>query len=464
MTAYIRAYPEIALRETYRYRSNIRETAITTPVRKKDGTPDFEGTLTVKVPYFSTQKEAGFNNKAQLDFFRLKMLRRIQEDTDGQIGFLGFEKIRFWPDASRDPLSDLGPSLSLKNSLLPLQIRVGDLERRRDANQQAVLTAAYPVGEIPEFDVQVRAKLEPDFVQGGFRKSQTLTLEVDIKSKGIVERWRMEQCHLDWPFGRSWALDYTGNWEFDPENERVKLQEPERFREGGLHELSLEISEASRIADLTVLRGKIVLVPEAMVRPDLPPHGLRWLDHARLMSGLVLRYFDATGAEQEPEKFLVEAHSAVAIDLEVDLGGVFQRRMLPTRRLLVFDGVIPEAERVADVKSALMDAGVQLKDGNLPGNAERRAGARGRFPLSTLRGHKQLGGSTCNIVVNITGEETKVNRQLALAGGGFTQMTIESGRLDIEIEGNHDDFKLLNGLIGTIQTLLKERLERFKVV
>lgn len=499
-SGFIRAIPSVKIEEFYRYNAHVKETSITTPVLMDADTPHFYGQITLEIPYYSTRNGIGFNHEAQKDFYYLEHKGLINKDIYSTIGFLGIEK----PEISAindDPLDQVEKDLQLRYGIRPIEIPVGEYQQHRDKHQKYVMTLPYKIGSPPDkLDVRLEAKLESEYdpKRDSFNEFQILTIEVKVKSEQHYF-WTIKYMYLDWPLELSWAvlpfeheedryLEYvfsTLDFSVDADNrtptinyEKSRIEWDESnttcWRKGGsTFIIPLIITEPCRMADVTSVTGRVLLQPHS--KHEEP-----------LLSGLKAHFFDATGWEVTASKKLsLEKETTVILDFEMDIQGLFKKRDYLPRRSLIFNNTIPEKNRYFDIRSALLDAGLQpqavtqLHDVNQEEEAFRRLFLlEDRDRLSELResevdsqpiwagykATKKLGGAEAIVCIIAKGQRSMVERRIDLAGGGYTTSKINSGRMDIWIRAQHDDSKYLNELLNVYQSLLKERLERFKVM
>ncbi len=365
--------------------------------------------------------------------------------------------------------------------MFPVSVPVGDFEKHLRRNESIVSTHFYPLKDSPynELRVDFGASLDDDFDASTesfqhFNREQALTISITVEQpKCPHHSWYLGHLYVDWPFERAPALAFgrgtsvgggvsSSAYEqgYDPELRRLFYT----GRPGGSSEARIAIFEPSRVADVSTLEGKACMVFEDSRHGESP-------------SGLSCKMFDATGA---PVRSDVTYAGAIVIDFTIDLEGIFRKRSFWVERRFTFDGVIPEPGRFADIVGAMQDAGIGVppagrnwassggaegKKGDLPDAGVLRSLEVGEQIEVTLEGQKQIGGSACDSIrARVRGEKMEATRQLALAGGGFTQATIRSGKIEMDLWAKHENYKELNRLFDDVEKTLRERLARFRII
>ncbi|MHC4199423.1 MAG: hypothetical protein ACYSU0_05480, partial [Planctomycetota bacterium] len=387
-------------------------------------------------------------------------------------------------------------SLGLNRGVATVSFPIGNYKELRQKNLEAVHEFKYPIGEFPQdgFEMEMHAHIEDDYALrdgdssfGSFKREQVLALCLRVKhmlpgmSKDDRFRWFLDYLCIDWPFERAWALGFTeretDSVGYDPELHQLVFVGRESFEESdprpGWDEywIYIGLKEPCRVYDVGELRGQAFLVAT-------PPEG-----HGQgALSGLRCRCFASHGEEVHGSAAI--CRNGAVLDFTIDVPGISEKRRFWVERHLTFDGVIPEAGRFSDISQALQDAAINLgeptesikwwigiasKQRNsgkgVPGTDSLRDLEIGEHIGMEIKGEKRIGGSPCKpITVKVAGEKMEATRQLALAGGGFTQATIKSGKIEIDMTAMHDDFKELNRLFDQVEATLRERLDRFRIL
>ncbi|KPJ76209.1 MAG: hypothetical protein AMS14_02380 [Planctomycetes bacterium DG_20] len=475
--AWVRARPEIKIVETYRYRCKLYETTACDRAKGPDGRPAAGGVVEVVLPFVGAGRgEPGFDASAQADVTALMAAGQAQT---ARVGYLMlFQHL----PKERESATALAPPeivfeslpATRRSGILPLDFPVSLYTQLCRSRSDLVATFPYELtGEPtvkPTLYVEAKADRLLPFVRDRYIDLEVFRILVAVRNVAAIPK--VQEASLTVPFKYFWALDCdpvaTGGAETgsEPEGESETGGAPFRAtgvlyhaptqrvhwpREpvGVLTEsedgkdwigLRLPFYETSRLLDLAELRGLVRLKFEDV-----------------LASGLEARLFSASGqsAATGPRgrAATVRKETIVEIELEVDLGGILTRSSRWMRREWVFDGVLPDLQRVQDVESALTDVGIRVKDPAAP-----------RDP----RGHQfdcecSLSGDVAHILVDYRGETTAGRQRIEQLDGGYTRR-VEIGRVTIVVKAAHPDAARLSALLNRLHLKLADTLTPHRIL
>jgi hypothetical protein len=181
----------------------------------------------------------------------------------------------------------------------------------------------------------------------------------------------------------------------------------------------------------------------------------------QIWSGLDVEYFDATGqrrpygSECRPK---IEKSTTAVIDLDITLNAIFERRPFYPHRRLEFEGVKPDPDRLADIKSLLAELGLEdiyaqpFFHFSYPVTFEEATSIGGI--VITGNNHKR----NLKVQLKVEGSPKTISRQRK-NGKRIDRMQIPTGQLQITLAGESkgESPLELSMLLNQIQHLLKER-------
>ena len=172
----------------------------------------------------------------------------------------------------------------------------------------------------------------------------------------------------------------------------------------------------------------------------------------QLLSGLDARLFNALGEHTKGPRLAIRTRVVTRFRLVLD--EAFSRRRLSPYQHLYFDEVIPDAMRIADVRTALVDRGFRLVDVPVPGRNEI---------TQVLWAERQEGPDIMTLVVFVEGRRHEAERETQVQGGQTYRSTSESGELKVYIRGEMPgNSRRLIQEMNALQTALHERFEHLR--
>jgi len=179
-----------------------------------------------------------------------------------------------------------------------------------------------------------------------------------------------------------------------------------------------------------------------------------------LLSGTQARLFDATGRPvRAPATSL---RSVVEAEFELILGDAFTGRILSPFQHLVFDQVIPDPARIADVETALESRGFDVVKLSLEGES---APAGGTGLKHFLFADRAEGPDTMQLWIYIEGRNYTTERESQRAGGTKYTTKLDSGELKIYVRGSlPGDSRELVLEMNTLQKVLREQFARIRQI
>lgn len=173
-----------------------------------------------------------------------------------------------------------------------------------------------------------------------------------------------------------------------------------------------------------------------------------------LFSGTQLRVYDGVGAQIT--SFAPTLSTELQVDLSLRLDDAFARRTLVPYQSLVFDEVIPDELRMADIYVALRDHGFQI--------VHEQSYTDGDDVLRhTMQAQRPAGPDTLELWVIVDGERYATERQAELPGGQIYTSTFTSGELRLHMIGKlQGNPRELTRTMNAIQADLCDRFARLR--
>ena len=187
----------------------------------------------------------------------------------------------------------------------------------------------------------------------------------------------------------------------------------------------------------------------------------------QLWSGLDVEYFDATGqrhpGRNEPGPETVKSTTVVVIHLDIPLNAIIKRRPFHSYRRLEFEGVEPDPDRLADIKSLLTDLGLEDIEVQTAFDLSHYLSDRAIFEEVVSRWGVLITGHShernLQVKLKMIGSPQTISRQRK-NGKRIDRMQVPTGQLRITLAGRAKGESSpleLSVLLNQIQHLLKER-------
>jgi hypothetical protein len=179
-----------------------------------------------------------------------------------------------------------------------------------------------------------------------------------------------------------------------------------------------------------------------------------------LLSGLEARLYDATG---RPQKLQPKLITRVSSDVRVVLNDAFARRDFSPFQHLVFDEIIPDDMRIADIITALNDAGFtvsRVRPEHQGHEVDAETGTLNWF----LAARRREGPDDMDLWIFVEGRRYTTMRETVMHGGGVTHRTrLDSGELKMFMRGTlAGDHKELAREMNALHQALRERYDRVR--
>jgi hypothetical protein len=179
-----------------------------------------------------------------------------------------------------------------------------------------------------------------------------------------------------------------------------------------------------------------------------------------LLSGLEARLYDATG---RPQKLQPTLTTRVSSEVRLVLDDAFARRDFSPFQHLVFDEIIPDDMRIADIITALNDAGFtvsRVRPEHQGHEVDAETGSLNWF----LAARRREGPDDMNLWIFVEGRRHRTKRETVVHGGGVThRTTLDSGELNVFMRGTlAGDHKELAREMNALQQALRERYDRVR--
>jgi len=484
-----RATPIVEFNEIYEYESEIRENRFT----------DFrEGKGKVKIKHNMGEKD-GFDNFAYYDLFglppKLKCKRRYKKESifsysKNQKDKITTDKINFRAPILTGRLvvldhsekTDLQEKLDLSYNLTELSIPSQNIQEK--IRNKKILTKEYfynpsepdiKLGIEGEFTdersfEEIWNKENEDYhnisVYGENARIE-LIINLDIPKNLSPHTGSLsspppppilEYLTIDWPLSNEEVepLDdrQDENFKFDPKKEKLRWENI--FFENGTNQnkrdrefkatVGFEIPNPAILFDISELSGSL-----SIEQPGI------------LFSGSYSRVFDPTGREKSNK---IKLKSKIIDDFFLDLQGIFkQKNFLPLREYH-FDGVIPNEQRINDIKETLRNKGIELhpdKENNVKKPPEYEDGELKERSL-ILEGETKLGAEQALLLVRVEGKKKEMEREITVEGGYKGTTMLETGETNVLIVGYCRNHKKMTNLLNSISSSLKEKFSKVAIV
>jgi hypothetical protein len=179
-----------------------------------------------------------------------------------------------------------------------------------------------------------------------------------------------------------------------------------------------------------------------------------------LASGTQVRFFDATGTA--PRKGAVtplQVRTVISSSCSVLLYDAFGRRQISPSQSFCFDEVVPDDQRVADVRAALIDQrfDIQLNKG-FGGNGKKHIE---HLIIATRRD----GPHSMQLWIYIDGRRHPTQRESRHSWGHRYRSKFESGTLNVHVRGLvHGDARGVTREINALHLALHDRFQRMKAL
>jgi hypothetical protein len=174
----------------------------------------------------------------------------------------------------------------------------------------------------------------------------------------------------------------------------------------------------------------------------------------RLLSGLKARQYNGIGAFSNERQ--AELTTCLVANLHLILDDAFTRRTLSPYQHLHFDEVIPDAMRIADIRTALADRGFRIgRDESLPCGPDQLR--------HLILAQRPDGPDIMQMWLFIEGKRYTTERQTEVPGGQTFTSTFESGELKVYMRGElPSDSRGLTEEMNALQMALRDRFERLR--
>lgn len=187
-----------------------------------------------------------------------------------------------------------------------------------------------------------------------------------------------------------------------------------------------------------------------------------------LKSGLEINHFDALGKQnsQSPDdRPEVKKKSKIEIEFNITLEAIFRNRLFKTSRILEFDGVRPNVDRLEEIKGVMGDLGLENIQVDyaktdwlgwhpipISDDTIEQALANGGFVIEAHR------PPNLNVTVKVNGKLKHLYREHK-HGERSDRMRVQTGNMQINIEGSIRDEppQTLSILLNRLQQMLTER-------
>jgi hypothetical protein len=179
-----------------------------------------------------------------------------------------------------------------------------------------------------------------------------------------------------------------------------------------------------------------------------------------LTSGAQVRYFDATGtAPRKGGATPLKVRTILSSRCRVLLYDAFTKRRISPSQSFCFDEIVPDKERIADVKAALVDQRFDIQlDKELKGHGKKQIE---HLLIATRRD----GPRTMQLWIYIDGRRHPTQRESRHPWGQRFRSKFESGTLNVHVRGLvHGDARGVTREINALHLGLYERFQRMKAL
>jgi hypothetical protein len=197
--------------------------------------------------------------------------------------------------------------------------------------------------------------------------------------------------------------------------------------------------------------GELYRTPRLKVRAEVEIPGY-------LMSGLDPRLFDATGKEisrdgEASREQLLDKSTRVTIDGTLVVDDAFAKRDFSPHHTIVFENIIPDEMRVADITRELRDLGFGDIENVWSDHSDPN------FPNWFLSANRSQGPDQMKLWVYLEGTRTVVeHKQTTGSGNAERKQITDSGQIKLHILGSlpHDHLKMTREM-NALQRALRVR-------
>jgi hypothetical protein len=192
-----------------------------------------------------------------------------------------------------------------------------------------------------------------------------------------------------------------------------------------------------------------------------------------LKSGLEINYFDALGRQKsqaQDELLKVKKKSKLEVEFDITLDAIFRNRLFKTSRILEFEGIRPNVDRLEELKGIMGDLGLEsieidyvdpwlsLLQISISDDAIEEGLARGGFVVTARR------PPNLKITLQVTGDLKHIYRERK-QGERADRMRVQTGNMEIIIVGEIKDepSQMLSSLLNRLQQMITERFSHIGV-
>lgn len=179
-----------------------------------------------------------------------------------------------------------------------------------------------------------------------------------------------------------------------------------------------------------------------------------------LTSGTKVRFFGATGeAPRRGAANPLQVRTIISATCTVLLHDAFRRRRISPSQSFCFDEIVPDDQRVGDVRAALVDQRFSISlDKPLDGNGKKRIE---RLIIAIRRD----GPRTMGLWIYVDGRRHPTRRESRHPWGHRYRTKFESGTLNVHVRGLvHGDARGVTREINALHLALHERFQRMKAL
>jgi hypothetical protein len=179
-----------------------------------------------------------------------------------------------------------------------------------------------------------------------------------------------------------------------------------------------------------------------------------------LASGTQVRFFDATGeAPLRGSANPLQVRTIISATCTVLLHDAFSRRRISPSQSFCFDEIVPDDQRVDDVRAALVDQRFSIRlNEPLDGNSKKRVE---RLIIAIRRD----GPRTIELWIYVDGRRHPTRRESRHPWGHRYRTKFESGTLNVHVRGLvHGDARGVTREINALHLALHERFQRMKAL
>jgi hypothetical protein len=198
--------------------------------------------------------------------------------------------------------------------------------------------------------------------------------------------------------------------------------------------------------------GELFSEPELLVRADVETTGV-------LLSGAVVRLFDARGQGVRGPRGPLTVRSSVAARATVVLDDAFAQRTFTPQQSFHFDEVIPGPARVQDILSALTDLRFEVTSRPAP----KQKQSKSQVLIEQINARRGEDQDAIELTMFVLGRQQRTQRQSQHPGGRRFTSKLETGELTLVIFGSAPrDSRQLVHEVNALQIQLRDRFRRMK--